>query len=75
MGYFDKLGKFYNFEVSSERFNNVENRANKLIIKHFRNAFIVGFFIEFLVVNTKIFENIVRKSTLRRLGYIYNKRS
>jgi len=68
MGYLDKLGKFYNFEVSNERFSRFENRANGMVLKHFRNAFIVGFFIEMIVVNTSCYENIIRKSTIRRLG-------
>lgn len=38
-----------------------------MILKHFRNAFIVGVFIEMIVVNTSCYENIIRKSTLRRL--------
>lgn len=68
MGYMDKIGKFTNFEVSKERFTNFETRANRMIVKHFRNAFIVGFFIEMIVVNTSCYENIIRKSTMRRLG-------
>lgn len=71
MGYLDKLGKFYSFEVSQERFSNFETRANKMVLKHFRNAFIVGAFIEMIVVNTSCYENIIRKSTMKRLGKIF----
>jgi len=80
----DKLGKFYNFEVSEERLRNVEKLTKKAIFKHFRNAFILGFAVELLITQTKICnlhfdhikfidENIVKSATMKRLGeHIFN---
>jgi len=49
-----KIGKFYNFEVTEERFRTVEKLTRKAYIKHFRNAFILGFLVEGLITQTRI---------------------
>ena len=49
-----KIGKFYNFQVSEDRFRTVEQLSKKAYIKHFRNAFILGFLVEALVTKTRI---------------------
>ncbi|CAD8162263.1 unnamed protein product [Paramecium octaurelia] len=63
----EKLGKFYTFEVTAEKLQTVQQRARSMYFKHFRNAFIFGFCIEFMIIKSRIYENIVRKSTQRRL--------
>ncbi|CAD8116296.1 unnamed protein product [Paramecium sonneborni] len=63
----EKLGKFYTFEVTAEKLQTVQQKARKMYFKHFRNAFIFGFCIELMITKSRIYENIVRKSTQRRL--------
>lgn len=49
-----KLGNFFNFEVTSEKFFTAQDRARKQSLKHFRNAFIFGFLIELMIIKTRI---------------------
>lgn len=41
--------------------------GNKLVIKHFRNAFIFGFLVETMIIKSKIYENVIRSTTMKRL--------
>lgn len=50
----DKLGKFYTFEVTEDRLKTVEKLSRKNLIKHFRNAFILGFCVELMIIKTRI---------------------
>lgn len=46
--------KFYNFKISEEKINFNRLKVNNLAIKHFRNAFIFGFIVELILINTNI---------------------
>ena len=59
-----KLGKFYDFTVTEERFNKVQTMSNKKLFKNFRNAFIFGFLVEALMIRTKICKRIALLSLL-----------
>ncbi len=37
------------------------------MLRHFRNAFIVGCLTELLIIHTSIYENVIRKTTIHRL--------
>jgi len=74
-----KLGKFYNFQITETRFAKVSQKGQQLVLRHFRNSLIFGFLIEALIVQSKICtcfslfvnssdENIVKNTTLKRLG-------
>ncbi|CAK59443.1 unnamed protein product (macronuclear) [Paramecium tetraurelia] len=49
-----KLGKFYTFEVTAEKLQTVQQKARSMYFKHFRNAFIFGFCIEFMIIKSRI---------------------
>ena len=50
----NKLGKFYTFEVTEQKYFKAQSKVRSLYIKHFRNAFIFGFLIEAMIINTRI---------------------
>jgi len=49
-----KIGKFYTFEVTEDRLKTVEKMTRKAYMKHFRNAFILGFCVEIMITQTRI---------------------
>ncbi|EAR90230.2 hypothetical protein TTHERM_00355770 (macronuclear) [Tetrahymena thermophila SB210] len=62
-----KLNKFNTFQITESKFLDSQAKGKKLIFKHFRNAFILGAITEFIIINTRIYDNIIQKSTTRRL--------
>jgi hypothetical protein len=76
--------KLYDFNVSSEKMSRFENNVKHLTFRHFRNAFIFGFFIEYAVIKSKICvlffyektfisdfildENLFKRIVIKRLG-------
>ena len=46
--------KFYDFSISSERLKMFQNNVKFMSFRHFRNAFIFGFLIEYMVIRTQI---------------------
>lgn len=49
-----KLGKFYTFQVTEDKFVTARTKARFLFTKHLRNAFIFGFLIEAMIIKTRI---------------------
>ncbi len=39
-----------------------------MILKHFRNSLIVGMLLEYMILNTRIYENVITTTQRRRLG-------
>jgi mannosyltransferase OCH1-like enzyme len=64
--YYNKQ-KFYTFDFTQKKWNVAQTKFKSLMIKHFRTGIIMGFFVECLIINTNIYENSVKKSTVRRL--------
>jgi hypothetical protein len=60
--------QFQDFLVTSDKIAETKVRARKMAIKHFRNAFIMGFLLELMLIKTPIYENTVRKVTMKRLN-------
>ena len=50
----NKLGKFYTFQVTEDKFMTARSKARLMFTKHFRNAFIFGFLIEAMIIKTRI---------------------
>ena len=50
----DKIGKFYNFDITTEKFERARVLNKKLIIRHFFGAFTLGFLIELMITRTRI---------------------
>ena len=63
-----KLNNFYSFRVSQDKFHQVNKNANRQIMRFAITGVIFGFFTQWLLGNGKIYSNIVKKSTMRRLS-------
>jgi hypothetical protein len=59
--------KFYTFDFTQKKWNVAQTKFKSLTHKHFRNGILFGFLVECLIINTSIYENSVKKSTVRRL--------
>ena len=59
--------KFYNFEFTQHKWGVAQNKFQGLMKKHFLRGIVFGFCVEMLIINTSIYENSVKKSTVRRL--------
>ncbi len=71
MNYKDKyqkrLNSFHTFDITEEKFKKVSGQTKRISARNFRIGFIVGLLFETLIVATPIYENTVRKATMRRL--------
>ena len=65
--YKKKVGSFYTFDISEDKFKVIKQMAQKTTWRNIRIGLFWGFFFEALIVATPIYENTVRKATLRRL--------
>lgn len=62
------LNNFYDFSISEQRLKGFETKKNRMIGRYFLIGLGFGLFYETLIVKTSIYENIIKKSTLKRLG-------
>ncbi|KAM3134373.1 hypothetical protein pb186bvf_013486 [Paramecium bursaria] len=62
-----KIGNFNTFQLPSDHVETVQNRVRSQYVKLFRNAFIFGFFIEIVIIKTRIYQNLIRSTTQKRL--------
>lgn len=46
--------KFYDFSVSQDRMSKFQTSVKNMTFRHFRNAFIFGLCIEYLVIKSQI---------------------
>ena len=63
-----KLNSFYTFHIGKDKFDQVRRNANRQIRRFALTGVVFGFFTEWLLGNGKIYSNIVKKSTMRRLS-------
>ena len=63
-----KLNSFYTFKVDEEKLIEIRKRSGKQIGRFMFTGVLFGFFTEWLLGNGKIYDNIIKKSTLRRLS-------
>ena len=63
-----KLNSFYSFKVDEPKFQQIRKNSNKQIMRFALTGIVFGFFTEWLLGNGKIYSNIIKKSTMRRLS-------
>jgi hypothetical protein len=63
-----KLNNFYDFKIDNKKLDTIKDRTWKSQKRVFLIGIAFGFFTEYLLGNTRIYENIVRKATMRRLS-------
>ena len=63
-----KLNDFFNFKINDQKFHQIQQHTRKKVIRFTVTGVIFGFFTEWLLGNGKIYDNIVKKSTMRRLS-------
>ena len=59
--YEEEFKSLNSFKITNDKLKLSESKGNKLLLKHFRNAFIVGALTEYLIVNTKICKKKIKK--------------
>ena len=52
--YKSRIGNFYNFEITEEKFGKLKNMARQRHMKNFRKAIFLGIFFEALTICTPI---------------------
>ncbi len=63
-----KMNSFYNFKLGEEKFTQIQKQAKTKLHRFVFVGVVFGFFTEYLLGNSKIYSNIVTKSTMRRLS-------
>lgn len=63
-----KIGRFYKFEVTEQRFDTVKKMSSRMMWKYLSRGLIFGFLLEALMTQTRIYENIIRSTTMKRLS-------
>lgn len=63
-----KLGSFYNFSMDENKFKQIQKRSKKQLLRFAITGIAFGFFTEWLLGNSKIYDNIIKKTTMRRLS-------
>lgn len=66
--YHERLGNFYNFSISEQKLSTLEGISKKKAHRYFFTGIIFGFFTQYLLGNTKIYDNAVDRATMRRLS-------
>lgn len=66
-----KLNSFYTFKVDESKFTQIKKNSQKQVIRYALTGLIFGFFTEWLLGNGRIYDNIVKKSTMRRLSTMW----
>ena len=62
------LNSFYSFKMDQNRFDLIRNRSRKQIFRFALTGVIFGFVTEYMLGNSTIYSNIVKKATMRRLS-------
>lgn len=65
-----KLKSFYDFKIDDKKLDTIKQRTWSSQKRVFLVGIAFGFFTEYLLGNTRIYENIVRKATMRRLSNV-----
>lgn len=63
------MAKFYRFLLTKENFEKTQSLAFRNGFRHFIQAAIFGFTLETIFIKFGVYENIVKKSTRRRLDH------
>jgi hypothetical protein len=66
-----KLGSFYNFQMDEAKFQEIQKRSKKQMMRFAFTGIAFGFLTEWLLGNSTIYSNIIKKTTLRRLSIVY----
>ena len=56
--YKKRIGNFYNFEITEDKFESLRKMARQRHIKNFRKAIFLGMFFEALVIKTPICRHV-----------------
>lgn len=62
------MNSFYNFNMDESKLKEIQKRSRKTMGRFAVTGFVFGFFTEWLLGNGRIYDNIIKKTTLRRLS-------
>lgn len=62
------MGDFYNFAMDENKIQQIQKRSKRMMIRFAITGLVFGFFTEWLLGNGKIYDNIIKKTTMRRLS-------
>ena len=62
------LNSYYSFKMDQAKFDLIKSRSRKQISRFAVTGVIFGFITEYMLGNSTIYSNIVKKATLRRLS-------
>jgi hypothetical protein len=62
------MGSFYNFQMDEGKIQEIQKRSRRLMMRFAVTGIVFGFFTEWLLGNSKIYDNIIKKTTMRRLS-------
>lgn len=62
------MGSFYSFQMDEAKLTQIRQRSTKQISRFVITGLVFGFFTEWLLGNGRIYHNIIKKSTMRRLS-------
>lgn len=63
-----KMNSFYTFKMDESKLEQIKQRSSKQVGRFVITGLLFGFFTEWLLGNSTIYDNIVKKSTMRRLS-------
>jgi hypothetical protein len=63
-----KIGDFYNFGMDNNKLQQIQKRSRFMMLRFAITGLVFGFFTEWLLGNGKIYDNIIKKTTMRRLS-------
>lgn len=65
-----KMGDFYNFSMDENKLQQIQKRSRRTMARFAVTGLIFGFFTEWLLGNGRIYDNIIKKTTMRRLSTV-----